>query len=102
MSGVSTSVSSISGYLLLFHPILGYPILRAHFYKEEGSKDSDDDYEDPGPPNIFKPKKNNLPSTRPPKPLSDYLGATRSDILGSCKKDIKPNISASEKRPYKN
>ena len=28
MSGVSTSVSSTLGYLLLFHPILEYPILR--------------------------------------------------------------------------
>ena len=28
ISGVSTSVSSTLGYLLLFHPILEYPILR--------------------------------------------------------------------------
>ena len=46
-SGVSTSVSSTLGYLLLFHPILGYPILRPRrdrgtFYADTAAVESMD------------------------------------------------------------
>ena len=53
--------------------------------------------------NVFKPQKTNLPSTRTPNSLQVYLGAIRSDILGSCKKPscVKDNLTPMERAAIK-
>ena len=46
--------------------------------------------------NVFKKVKNNLPPTRPSQPLADYLGAVRSDVIGSSTASAHPNLTPGE------
>ena len=67
------------------------------FFEKEENEDPDHI------PNVFRPEKYNLPSTKPPQSLNTYLGALYSDILGSCKKpkSCKDNLSADERAAIK-
>ena len=67
------------------------------FFFQDGPQESDNDFEEEtGPKDLFKQKKSNLPSTKAPPALRDYLSAVRSDILGSTRKGVHPNIPKEE------
>ena len=71
---------------------------KEYFFQDELQESDDEIYTegDQGPKDLFKKKKFNLPQTKSPTALSDYLGGLRSDILGSCKTKVPPNISKDE------
>ena len=76
---------------------------KEHFFEEQ-TNESDDEIEtegNRGPKDLFKLKKSNLPQTKPSPGLSDYIGGLRSDILGSVKKKVSPNISKEETKAIK-
>ena len=52
---------------------------------------------------VFQPIKTNLPKSSAPNSLNVYLGAVRSDILGSCRKPSKvhDNLSSAEQQAMK-
>ena len=62
------------------------------FFEKEIEQDPD------LPLNVFCREKTNLPKIKPPNSLNVYLGAIRSDILGSTRKpkSLKDNLSARE------
>ena len=64
------------------------------FFEKEIEEDPDQNL----PANIFRHDKTNLPKTKPPNSLQVYLGAIKSDILGSCRRpnSCKDNLTASE------
>ena len=70
---------------------------REFFFEKETEEDPD------LPLNIFRHDKTNLPKTKSPNALQTYLGATKSDILGSCRRpnSCKDNLTASERSAIK-
>lgn len=69
---------------------------KEYFFQDEPQESNDNSEEETGPKDLFKQKKSNLPPTKAPPALRDYLSAVRSDILGSIKKGVHSNISKEE------
>ena len=71
------------------------------FFQEEPHESDGESEEDTQPRDLFKQKKFNLPQAKTHPAISDYLGGLRSDILGSIKKKVNPNIAEEEMQAIK-